>query len=276
MSFWDPVSKLGLRWHHLRGSGEPGSGIPNPFRRMPEQVSRLLVVFALFIGAVVFVRVFLIPPALKETGFHRASTIERVAAQEVRYMGTESCSECHDEQPEALENSRHQALSCETCHGPGYMHVADPSSALPRVPRERRLCPQCHAFNPSRPTGFPQINPRAHNPLRPCITCHEPHDPAPPEPPHECSACHAEIARTKAVSPHALLDCTVCHSAPTEHRATPRLVRASKPASRAFCGTCHDEDASGPLEAPRIDIHSHEPKYTCWQCHYPHLPEARP
>jgi len=275
MPFWDRLRDFKPAWKGLRGLKPPGSGIPNLLRRWPEQVTRLLVVFALFIGAVLFVRIFLVPPALKEMGYHRVSTIERVAAQEIKYVGSEACSDCHDEEPQLLEASRHRDLSCETCHGPARSHVEDPFTAKPRAPRERKFCPQCHAFNPSRPTGFPQINPQAHNPLRPCITCHAAHDPSPPEPPRECSGCHAEIARTKSVSPHALLDCSRCHTAPEEHRITPRLVRSTKPATRAFCGECHSKGAPAP-EAPKIDMDAHQPRYACWQCHYAHLPEARP
>ena len=44
----------------------------------------------------------------------------------------------------------------------------------------------------------------------------------------ECSACHARIFNTKAVSPHALLECTVCHTTPEEHRVRPRSVSPSR------------------------------------------------
>ena len=35
---------------------------------------------------------------------------------------------------------------------------------------------------------------------KPCKDCHDPHAPVPPVVPGQCSACHAQIERTKAVS----------------------------------------------------------------------------
>jgi hypothetical protein len=150
----------------------------------------------------------------------------------------------------------------------------------------------CHAYDASRPTGFPQINPTAHNPLKPCISCHNPHDPVPPRVPQECSACHGQIERTKAVSSHALLPCTTCHRATPQHRTSPRAALPTKPETREFCGTCHAKGAADGLlqgvpaaeaqrlgaakkAAPKIDISDHGGSYLCWQCHYPHLPEGR-
>jgi hypothetical protein len=122
--------------------------------------------------------------------------------------------------------------------------------------------------------GFPQINPITHNPVQPCIACHNPHDPKPKRVPGACSACHAEIENMKAISPHALLECITCHVTPDEHKVAPRAVKASKPTDREFCGKCHSNacKVEGP---PKIDLDSHEPKYICWQCHYPHMPEVK-
>jgi DnaJ-class molecular chaperone len=137
----------------------------------------------------------------------------------------------------------------------------------------REFCVRCHAYSPSRPTGFPQINPATHNPLKACTLCHNPHDPKPPHAPQECQACHGEIARTKALSPHVQLECTTCHTVPAEHKVEPRIVRATIPADREFCGRCHGMDA--PVKGtPKIDILMHGEKYLCWQCHYPHMPEV--
>jgi ribosomal protein S27AE len=133
----------------------------------------------------------------------------------------------------------------------------------------------CHAYNPSRPTGFPQIDPVAHNPLQPCITCHDPHAPVPPAVPEECGACHGQIERQKALSHHANLACGTCHQVPQQHKVTPRAVRPTIPADRTFCGRCHAEGASGRAEAPRIDLAEHNPRYLCWQCHYPHDPKTQ-
>jgi hypothetical protein len=133
----------------------------------------------------------------------------------------------------------------------------------------------CHAYDRSRPTGFPQINPASHNPGLACISCHNPHDPVPPSVPQECSACHAQIARTKAVSRHARLACTECHEVSEQHMVSPRSALPGKPRTREFCGRCHASDTTA-TGAPQVDLASHGERYLCWQCHYPHLPEGSP
>jgi len=242
-------------------------------KNLPEQVKRLAVVFVVFFSAVLLVRAYVVPASLKDTRIHRRATVEREIARTPAYAGYTACRDCHEDVFASRKKGYHRNLSCETCHGPGQKHAADPEGAKPVVPRERSFCPVCHTYDSSRPTGFPQVNPSAHNPLKPCITCHNPHNPEPPEAPHECSACHGEIAGMKGLSSHALLDCTVCHTTPDGHKVTPRTVAATKPEDREFCGLCHGRGAENK-DAPKVELGTHGEKYLCWQCHYPHLPEG--
>lgn len=246
----------------------------NPFKKLPESIIRLIFVFTIFIGTVLLIRAYVIPPSLKETGYHRISAIKRELSREIRYAGSSICLDCHENISGMKRIGYHKNLSCETCHGPAFEHTEDPDEYEPPAPRERQFCPLCHNYDPSRPTGFPQINPAAHNPLDPCISCHDPHDPKPSEVPHDCMACHTEIARTKAVSPHVLLECTICHATPEKHKTEPRLINSSMPKEREFCATCHGEDST-VKKTPKIDLLTHNEKYLCWQCHYPHMPKAR-
>ena len=215
---------------------------------------------------------FILPVSLKDTKLQRKSTVETEAARALKYAGSVVCKDCHDEY-NVKKEGYHRNVSCETCHGPSRKHTENPAEVKPDVPNKREFCILCHAYNPSRPTGFPQINPVAHNPMKPCATCHNPHDPNPPQVPTECIACHAEIGRTKAVSAHVQLECTVCHNAPDEHKVTPRTVRPTIPQDREFCGGCHGKD-SAVKETPKVDLSTHGEKYLCWQCHYPHMPEV--
>jgi hypothetical protein len=243
-----------------------------PQRRLPDPVFRLLVVVAL-LAAGVFALRSVIPPSLRTPELQVAEAEQREASRDIRYAGAPACAECHDAQYSLKKEGYHRNISCETCHGPATAHVANPVDIKPPAPRDRKFCPTCHAYNLSRPLGFPQINPVTHNPLQPCITCHEPHDPKPPTVPGECAACHGEVERTKALSPHVLLDCTTCHTAPEGHKITPRSVRPTKPTSRDFCGQCHKTDSDVP-NVPKVDIATHGEKYLCWQCHFPHMPEV--
>ena len=243
----------------------------NFLQKIPDQVLRIFIVFLVFVGGFISVRAFL-PPAIKDPAIYVRSTIERETAKEIRHAGSAACADCHEEF-NLKKTGYHKNLSCETCHGPAKAHTENPSEVKPEVPSKREFCAHCHMYDPSRPTGFPQINPVVHNPMKPCITCHNPHDPKPPTTPEQCQACHAEIARTKAVSPHVLLECTTCHDVPEQHKITPRAVKSTIPAEREFCGKCHSQE-SGVKGTPKIEMSTHGEKYLCWQCHYPHMPEV--
>ena len=241
---------------------------------MPQQISRLIIIFAALIVGLVAVRHVLVPPTFGELGHYRSAAIDSVLAQPIHYAGEQVCAECHDEIFDTKQESLHRTVACEVCHGPAAAHVDDSDENKPPAPRQRGYCPLCHGYNASRPTGFPQIDPTAHNPVKPCIGCHDPHQPVTPHVPESCSACHGSIARTKAVSHHAELPCTRCHEAPEAHKVTPRQVRPGKPQARALCGECHAGESDAPRVIPRIDMASHGNGYVCWQCHYPHHPEV--
>lgn len=241
---------------------------------IPQQVPRLLAVFAVAALGLIVARSVLIPDTFGDIGRYRAAAIDSIVAHPKKYAGHQECVLCHGSVNERRVQGNHRGLSCEVCHGPAASHVAAPMDVKPSAPRGRGFCPLCHAYNAARPTGFPQIDPVAHNPLTPCITCHEPHEPEPPAVPEECSACHGQIARQKAVSHHATLPCTTCHDAPEQHKVSPRDVTPTKPANREFCGGCHAPDAPSPQRIPRVDLRSHGEGYPCWQCHYPHYPET--
>ncbi len=250
--------------------------IPPVFRasKVPQQVPRLAAVFVLAAVALVVARSLLVPPTFGDEGHYRAAAVDTIVAQPKKYAGQQECALCHGQIAQRRLASNHRGVACESCHGPGAAHVANPVERKPAIPRTREFCTRCHAYDPSRPTGFPQIDPVAHNPLAPCMNCHEPHEPEPPVTPGECSACHGQIANQKAVSHHATLACTTCHEAPDQHKLAPRTLRPSKPMDRSFCATCHAEDAASPRHIPRIDFRTHNARYLCWQCHYPHYPET--
>ena len=241
---------------------------------MPQQVPRLLIVFVLAGAALVAARFFLVPPSFGDVGHYRAAAVDSITAHPKKYAGHQECTLCHGNVAAERLAGNHKGVNCEVCHGPAMEHVTAPLNVKPSAPRGRDFCVLCHAYNPSRPTGFPQIDTVTHNPLTPCMGCHNPHAPEPPVVPQECSACHGQIARQKSVSHHATVACTTCHEAPQQHKIDPRSARPTRPTDRAFCGGCHAEDAPSPQRIPRIDLRRHGEEYLCWQCHYPHFPEA--
>jgi ribosomal protein S27AE len=238
-------------------------------------VIRLGILFGIFVVALVVIRSRFVPESFGEFGHYRGDAVDAAASQEISYGGRELCVVCHDDHGDIVRTSYHRTLSCEVCHGPSAKHADEPDAIQPVIPRQRgEACLYCHQYLPSRPTGFPQIVERMHNPMEACVTCHDPHDPTPPEVPESCAACHNQIARTKAVSRHQTLNCETCHETAPNHRESPRANLPKKPTDRSFCGRCHATDARGPAEAPRIDLAEHGGRYLCWQCHYPHHPEG--
>lgn len=243
--------------------------------KLPDQVVRLGVLGLVAIAATLYARHRFVPETFGELGHYRASAVGAVAGSRIQYAGAAQCAECHDDVAQVKAASFHRALACEICHGPAARHAEDPEKQKPVIPRERgAACLYCHEYLPSRPTGFPQIIERTHNPVKPCIECHDPHDPKPPQVPESCSACHAQISRIKTVSHHANLSCETCHAVDARHRQDPRAFLPKKPTTREFCGQCHSRDAKSPPEIPRIDLPTHGGRYLCWQCHYPHFPES--
>lgn len=239
--------------------------------KIPEQIKRLFVVIIIIIAVLVTTKYFILPAALTDTRFHRQSTVDREVAKKIVFAGATVCGTCHVDQMTKKSKGYHKTVSCETCHGAAFSHIENPAQK-PTAPRGREFCVFCHAYDQSRPTGFPQINPVVHNPLKGCTTCHNPHDPVPPQVPRDCSACHAQIANIKSASPHALIGCTSCHTVPAQHKISPRSFVPTKPETREFCAKCHAQGAA-QKDAPKIDFSSHGERFLCWDCHYPHLPE---
>jgi uncharacterized CHY-type Zn-finger protein len=250
------------------------SMVRSTWHNFPEQIKRLTILAVIVIIGFLFARQALLPPDFGTYGHYRSSAVEKIVQQPVQYAGHIICAECHDDISDLKYNGYHKNVNCEVCHGPAFSHTED-DEIIPTAPRERGFCPLCHEYLPSRPTGFPQIKSASHNPMKPCISCHNPHDPKPQETPKACGACHQEIVTTKSLSKHIYIDCTECHTTPEQHKINPREVRPTKPSDRAFCGKCHSLDADGDEDIPRIDLATHEEAYVCWQCHYPHLPEVQ-
>ena len=242
--------------------------------RLPEQVRRLGIVIGVLVAVILVGRFVLIPRSLVSSEMHRSAAVAVESTRPIKHAGSATCQSCHDDVAQKKQQGWHRGLACEGCHGAAAAHADDPDKTKPAVAQARKVCRVCHAYDPSRPTGFPQIDPVAHNPMVACVKCHNAHEPGPPRPPNACSACHAQIEHTKAVSRHSVLPCTTCHQATDRHRTSPRTALPTKPQSRDFCAQCHAKNAPRP-DAPKIDVGEHGGAYLCWQCHYPHMPRGR-
>ncbi|MFH1320143.1 MAG: hypothetical protein ABII90_05745 [Bacteroidota bacterium] len=145
---------------------------------MPIQIKRLLIAFIIFVSIFLVIRQFLIPESFGEFGHYRALSLKENEDHEMKYVGVSTCNNCHDDIVSGKQDDLHEALDCETCHGPGYIHAGSPEAGQLEIPEERESCGRCHSFNPARPKKYiTQVDLSEHNVDKKCIQCHNPHKP---------------------------------------------------------------------------------------------------
>lgn len=150
---------------------------------MPPQISRLLILFAIFIGLFLTARSFLVPDSFGKYGHYRANAITDVQQTAQVYAGTEQCINCHDTIAEKKDEDVHAELACEICHDASLEHVltsdsvsTDTSKII--INRESSLCWLCHSKNAARKKRVVfQIEFAEHYPEKKCVECHNPHSP---------------------------------------------------------------------------------------------------
>ncbi len=144
---------------------------------MPVQVKRLLIVFAVFIGLMIGLKVIFTPESWREYGPYRGYALTEIADKEAKYVQMETCVMCHDSIGELKDQGKHINLQCELCHGPGYKHIEDESVDM-LIPEDDQFCIRCHAINAARPQDIiKQIDAEEHSEGEACIMCHNPHQP---------------------------------------------------------------------------------------------------
>lgn len=283
------------------------------WKRIPEQIRHLSVPLTAFIVVYILAERLLVPADFGLTGHYRASSPQRNADLAIKYAGTKACTACHGVIASQKKAGYHKGVACETCHKSAAAHVENPGKVKPSIPQGRASCLLCHEYLSSRPTGFPQVDSRSHNPQTPCATCHKGHDPLPlgntsqdagqpdtmnaaqagpstsqvkqeatgfkAQPPSvvgKCKMCHSKVAGTLAGSPHKQVACAECHQVSEQHFQAPRAnLPKLKNASRDLCGSCHGEGSAASKTTPKVDVKMHNEGLLCWECHRPHEPEAK-
>lgn len=144
---------------------------------MPVQIKRLLIVFAVFIGLMIGLKIVFTPDSWREYGAYRGYALTEIADKEAKYVQMETCVMCHDSIGELKDQGKHINLQCELCHGPGYKHIDDESVNM-LIPEDDQFCIRCHAVNAARPQDIiKQIDAEEHSEGEACIMCHNPHQP---------------------------------------------------------------------------------------------------
>ena len=204
--------------------------------------------------------------------YHRTAAIA-----DAEPVGFADCGDCHDDiQGRALIPSYHE--DCESCHGPGGLHVESEEPTDIRFPASSD-CMACHEGGRTSHLAWSTGEHERAGVI--CADCHNPHN---RQLSHLrqgrpirfgqldatstlCAQCHVDVAsRLNFPSHHpvreGMLSCTDCH-APHGDR------RTALGASPQRCGGCH-QDHEGPW------IFEHAPvAEDCTGCHDPHGSASR-
>lgn len=207
------------------------------------------------------------------------------------YVGSRACADCHAQYVRRFPASPHarahfadapagRVSGCESCHGPGSLHVAAGGGRgkfIINPGRDPSACFACHlatrgefslAHHHPVPNG--QMN---------CVQCHDPHGMDIFKPAgglamargnETCAACHREQTRPFVFEHEAMREgCTTCHN---PHGSVNRKLLVQADAN--LCLRCHAQNqgvAAGPdvVMIGAVDHTAFLSRATCWAagCH---------
>ena len=203
------------------------------------------------------------------------------------YVGSKKCAECHEDQSSHFAGATHSRLAlkdgsgrdigCESCHGPGSVHVkaGGGKGTIVNPNKSPETCFTCHLDKRG------EFNlPHAHPVLAGQVTCSDCHDPhrghvisrtgADLETPNEtCTRCHT-AQKGPFLFKHGAMDegCTVCHN---PHGSVNQKMLVARDAN--LCLRCHLEHPAmagdGTIMAGGEDHRTRLQNGTCWSagCH---------
>ncbi len=227
------------------------------------------------------------PAAGQEKAADVAATNATAQAEPGKYLGSETCKGCHEEQFKQINETQHFKSTaakgrgeawhgCESCHGPGAAHVeggGDKSKIFTfkeaSAEEATKRCMECHASNGEHMTFRRSAHARAGVG---CTSCHDVHRAKEKQflltekQPGLCFSCHGENkAEFNKPFRHrvneGLVRCSDCHNV---HGSGEKQLRNAA-AQDAVCFQCHS-DKKGPF------VFEHEPVKSdgCSICHSPH------
>lgn len=227
--------------------------------------------------------------------FVSCATFERqiVAPPDIpgaKFVGNQTCYDCHTNYVRAFSFSPHARIhsltgqmpgstGCESCHGPGSLHVVagGERKLIVNPGRDPQACFNCHLETHA------QFNLPQHHPVREgkmnCVQCHDPHGFDIMKPARglamsrvneSCAECHRDQSRRMVFEHEALREgCTTCH----QPHGSMNAKMLTQP-DQNLCLRCHAQVAGpnvrpGRLIIGKTDHSAYVNRGTCWTatCH---------
>ena len=153
------------------------------------------------------------------------------------------CGACHTtgynpagttaDMPGVVGSWAEDGTRCESCHGPGSLHVSNPRGIAMRIGDRFFVCTQCHGRDAMEQVAV-----------------------------KDGLIDHSEQANELFPGKHAVLDCTICHD---PHSLVVQHRQANQPTTQVQCESCHFK------EAQIKNNPNHTSKVTCVECHMPSI-----
>lgn len=156
-----------------------------------------------------------------------------------------NCGECHstgystwpadthqDELPGIVGTWNEPGVQCESCHGPGSLHVSNPQGIRMLIDRSSQACLTCHASDSEMVITNGLID-------------------------------HTDAFGDLPAGKHTTLACLDCHD---PHMGVVQLRQAQKPTTKTTCADCHWQQASYQKNSIHLGM-----RLACVECHMPRL-----
>jgi predicted CXXCH cytochrome family protein len=177
------------------------------------------------------------------------------------FVGNQACADCHQEYTRMFAGSPHSRVhiqtaalkgqtGCESCHGPGSLHVQQPAARgnIVNPRKDAGACFQCHVQTHAE-FNLPQHHPLIEGKMN-CVQCHDPHGFDIHKPARGlglarlnegCAQCHREQARPFVYEHEAMREgCVSCHQ---PHGSVNRAMLTQ--ADNNLCLRCHAQTQVG-------------------------------